>query len=101
MNLHFILDENHNPVPATLSVWSKWFSNIENRRVGKDRLPNGAEVSTVCLGSDHGQDEDGRPLLFETMVWDTNDVEHACIRYATWAEAEIGHRAAVEEASKL
>jgi hypothetical protein len=50
-------------------------------------------VSTVFLGLDHNFGGRGRPLLFETM---TND--RMVERYATWEEAEAGHKRAVEEA---
>lgn len=52
-------------------------------------------VSTVWLGIDHGPDEQGRPVIFETMVFpDERHVE----RYATEEDARAGHLRAVEMA---
>jgi hypothetical protein len=53
------------------------------------------EVSTVFLGIDHNLDY-GSPILFETLVFGS-DMDGRCQRYATWDEAEAGHRKILEE----
>jgi hypothetical protein len=65
-----------------------------DRHVGEDFV-NGYRVSTVFLGLDHGFDSDIQ--LFETMVFPEDSyAEVYCARYATWEEAEDGHRNAVD-----
>jgi len=66
-------------------------------RVGSDHI-NGWWVSTVFIGLDHSFGRQGPPIVFETMVFpEDNYDEHYMNRYATWAEAEAGHRRVVEE----
>jgi hypothetical protein len=49
------------------------------------------EVSTVFVGIDTSLSTAERPLVFETMLFVGGDAtEHH--RYATWEEAEAGHR---------
>ena len=84
--IFYILDENHEPVPATLLEGAAFFESLEKRRVayhesGKKR------ASTVFLGMDHNFFEDGPPILFETMTWPDEEQE----RYSTYTEALAGH----------
>lgn len=96
----YTLDKNHNAVPVkdgaeALSDWAKWFENIENRRVADTPIDApGAHVSTVFLGMDHGRGSDGKPVLYETLVFG-GPLDSEMWRYRTWAEAEAGHLAAV------
>lgn len=96
MNLMYILDHDHNPVPVADAIeWSVFFENIDNRRVAYDTV-NGINVSTVFLGVDHSFTDDGPPILFETMCFGGPDwLDEFQRRYATWDEAEQGHRATV------
>lgn len=52
-------------------------------------------VSTVWLGLDHGYQDNGNPLIFETMIF--KDVSPGSVykRYTTLEEAEQGHKQAV------
>jgi hypothetical protein len=56
-------------------------------------------VSTVFLGLDHNFSMVGPPLLFETMVFG-GPLNGECRRYATWVEAEAGHREVVAQAQE-
>lgn len=57
-----------------------------------DEMIGDTRVSTVFLGIDH-QFGDGPPLLFETMVFSSNqDLDEYCDRYATWDQAAAGHQ---------
>ena len=99
MNDYFILDDDHNLIAADLMTWSHWFENAENRVVAKTQVGN-CVVSTVCLGIDHNFMRDGRPLLFETMVFvDGNDED--CWRSSTWAEAVAQHERVVDEMREM
>jgi hypothetical protein len=96
----YILDTNRNPVPVgngdtALADWSKWFEDVENRRVADTPIDdNGAHVSTVFLGMDHGMRGEGKPVLFETLVFG-GALDGDMWRYCTWDEAEAGHAAVV------
>ena len=87
----------HEPMAVDLDTWVKWVEEHHNdslRRVGDDTVKK-QRVSTVFLMLDHnfgfGLFGDDRPILFETMIFGgTHD--QAMWRYATWDEAEAGHR---------
>lgn len=65
---YWILD-GHNIVGTDdVIVWSRWFENKYARRVAQDVIGE-ASVSMVFLGLDHSFDDDGPPLLFETMIF--------------------------------
>jgi hypothetical protein len=70
--------------------WAKLFS--DNRHIGCDDV-NGATVSTVYLGLDHGYD--GPPLIFETMIFYPDGADQT-FRYSTEAEARQRHKEIVE-----
>lgn len=61
-------------------------------RVARDVLPTGHVVSTVWLGLDHRFGY-GPPLIFETMVFASEDsyMGLECDRYSTEAAAIEGH----------
>ncbi len=61
-------------------------------------LPNGRRVSTILLGIDHSFGM-GRPLIFETMVFVSNDKleDLACVRDTTEKQARITHIRLVHE----
>lgn len=76
----------------------EWATTLERRdemkRVAETTLPNGRWVSTVWLGLDHSFGfRPGRPLIFETMVFGSQDEmsELDCERYSTEADALVGH----------
>lgn len=99
---HWILDENHDPVKATLMQWAQWVEVFENKIVEQTEI-EGYMISTVFLGLDHNWSGQGPPILFETMVFRAADwhepdkdkrrlVDQDMNRYATWDEAKKGHR---------
>lgn len=91
--MHYILD-GHTPVKASLMEWATYYQTAE-RHVGNTRIGN-IHISTVFLGLDHGYDSRQPPVLFETMVFGGGELNETMIRYATWAEAEAGHKDMVE-----
>jgi hypothetical protein len=100
-NRFYILDENHQLVPAgDLIKWANFFENNSARRVGRTKI-NGLVVSTVFLGIDHSFGGYGPPLFFETMIFrgtpnaEIEKIQRAFdqyqTRYSTWDEALAGH----------
>lgn len=89
---HFYILENKIPVPVEdVSAWEQWFNNIKNRRVGETQVGDYVNVSTVFLGIDHRFADKGAPQFFETQVFG-GDFHQQIWRYATWEEAEVGHK---------
>ena len=66
----------------------------------QDLLPNGKWVSTVWLGLDC-QFGEGKPLIFETMVFPEkgNFLDIDCARYSTEEEALKGHEEMIKKHS--
>jgi len=89
--------------PSHLVEMASWIESAGARRpfheggqiVGRTELPGGVTVSTVFLGIDHSSREDGRPVLFETMIFGGPHADFQQ-RYYTLAEAEAGHERAVQ-----
>lgn len=99
---HWVL-VGQTPVKATLEEWVAFFEDPDNRRVFWTQLGPFC-VSTIFIGLDHNFFMHGPPILFETMTFVdgddgrefvTDEGDELFNRYATWAEAEAGHWAAV------
>ena len=91
---HLYILDNKIPVPVEdTETWGRWFNNIENRRVAQTEETNWV-VSTVFLGIDHRFTNQGAPQFFETQVFG-GDFHEQIWRYATWEEAEAGHKEVV------
>jgi hypothetical protein len=83
-----------------VDAWGRWYESAD-RHVALTEFEDGLFISTVFLGTDHNFFSKGPPLLFETMIGKINR-ETSCStfeehqwRYATWNEAEAGHKAAL------
>lgn len=99
--MYWILDDDHNPVPAGLMEWGRMYAEPNARIVEKTEFhvagrAEPVEVSTVFLGIDHGFGMSGPPVLFETMVFG-GKLDESQWRYSTWDEAAAGHKAVVAE----
>jgi hypothetical protein len=87
MSLYYILD-GHKVVACDMMTWARWFESAD--RHVKLTEQGDVRISTVFLGLDHRFSGKGRPIVFETMVFQGthgDDTE----RYCTWDEAEAGH----------
>lgn len=91
MSKYYILDNNHNPVPATLTEWAEMFEDPA-RKLVSCTMGGDITVSTVFLGLNYNWGE-GPPILFETMIFGGEHDEDQW-RYATWDEAVAGHKIA-------
>src|SRR5215831_12976163 len=97
---YYIL-EGKTPVPISdFLEWGRWMADAD-RHVAKDYV-GPIWVSTVFLGLDHSFLV-GMPILFETMIFtDRMEMEELAIRrYATWEQAEQGHKVALRYAHLL
>lgn len=99
----YILDKDRNVIPASLMELSTYLEESTEERIVKRDTVNGLRVSTVFIGLDHNfsmpeerEKEDYKPYIFETMIFDVDEKEIYCDRYATWAEAEEGHQKAIK-----
>lgn len=86
--LYFKLD-GKDTTPCTAREWSEWFGSI-NQIVAEDMI-DGARVSTMFVGVDLSAGTVEPPPLFETHVY-SGVKKGEFRRYATWEEAEKGHR---------
>ncbi len=88
----YVLDADHNVVPSTMKKASRFFEDVDRRRVAED-VAGGGRVSTVFLCLDHSFiGRNGPPLVFETMVFG-GLLDGHMDRYCTWAAAVDGHAA--------
>ena len=92
----YILDDEHRLIEEPdFMAWARWtFGENEDKRfVALDRIRD-ITVSTIFLGA--ASKSFRSPLLFETLLTSNagrpGDIQR---KYATWAEAEAGHRAIV------
>lgn len=88
----YILEGKQPKLVEDVIEWGQWFETAE-RQVAKTELPNGVRISTVFLGLDHNF-SGGIPILFETMIFGGKHDQYQ-ERYATWDEAESGHKKAI------
>lgn len=100
-----------------LLTWGRWMEeHHKERQIKRTELPNGVLISTVFLGLDYNFGDEGPPLLFESMAWDTTKKEKYMLagreresvgedlaqeRYATIDEAEKGHELLIETYKSL
>lgn len=93
----YILDENHNPVPAPdYNTWYAWHlegdnQGIANRQVAFSTI-NGIAVSTIFWGWQL-QHDDVVPPFFETRLSSPEKGWSGEMKWRTWDEAKRGHQA--------
>jgi len=101
-NLHWILDADLREVPCNnLWAWAYWFEKHHKDRIVAQEYVGEHWISTVFLGLDHNYAMEGPPLLYETMVFYATGEDDLVKRYATWTEAEKGHRQTVLQIGAL
>jgi hypothetical protein len=95
---YYILDTDRRPVEVPILVWAEWHEkNFKDRIVGRTQLTSHVYVSTVFTGMNHRFLGGGPPLLFETMIFG-GKLDGNQWRFASWDDAEVGHKAAVRMA---
>jgi hypothetical protein len=93
-NLYFKIDENKNVVPGTVEECEKILSS-KGKIVKQNEIDN-YFVLTVFLCINHNFFHTGRPVVFETMIFEGDEPLNYQERYCTWKEAEEGHERAVQ-----
>jgi len=103
-------EDGHTPIPCySLHEWGQWMEERDHRSLWW--TGNATKwVSTVFMGLDHRHWGGGPPILFETMAFQHEGrmsnlfgeerpaPETLCqVRYSSWDDAEIGHKAAVRK----
>jgi hypothetical protein len=81
---------DRNGEPMTTEQWMLAFADTPSRIIGRTKLSDDVEVSTVWMGLDHNFMEDGPPLIFESMVFG-GPMDDETRRYSTEEEARAGH----------
>jgi len=93
----FYILKNKKPAAVDMLTWCAWMEKNRDTpiiTVGLNNIDN-VNISTVFLGVDHNFSGHGAPLLFETMIFG-GELNEECERYATWEEAERGHKRMVD-----
>lgn len=91
----YILDGDGQPLRCDdVVAWGYWYETNRHttRRVARDTVVPGCEVSTVFLALDHRYGDDGPPILWETMVFG-GPLDGEQDRYTSLADAKAGHAA--------
>jgi len=99
MSNFYKLNKDKSVSLCSAEEWSDQYeemSRTKTKHVAKDLIDN-KRISTVWLGLNNNF-WDGAPLVFETMVFNSEDSRYEiyCDRYSTWKEAEEGHQKAIE-----
>ena len=96
MPFFYILGPGRIAVPEPdVKAWGNWIMDHEReRRVALDHIGD-IEVGTVFSGFDRNFVDGDPPLVFETLVFRDGKGAEMC-KYATWEEAEKGHRIMVD-----
>lgn len=89
--MQYILDDNNNSVlEPDIRKWGTFFEQTERRIVEQTELAYKNEmvqVSTVFLATDHNFSGEGEPVLYETMVFGPDELQHWLLENA---EQNIG-----------
>ena len=88
---YYILDKNNETREVTCEYWSRWFEDVENRRV-KETHVGKVMISSIFIGIPH---EGG---MFETMIREPD--KDRIYRYETYKECLKEHGRLVKELEK-
>ena len=96
MNGNYIL-KHRKPIPIdNLLKWASWFENSYRLRKVRKSYIGDYCISTVFLAINHNYGFYGPPELFETMIFNINDLGNDLYmtRCSTWRQALHMHRIA-------
>jgi hypothetical protein len=89
VNLKYKLIDDQVVPCDDLLEWARWYEDPKNRIIIKTKHGS-TEISTIFLGIACGIDDMGRPILFETLILDGENIEY-CAQYSTVRQARLGH----------
>ncbi len=92
---YYVLDVDRRPIQVTEAQWRAQ-SRTDRQLVAEDEVPNG-RVWTRFTGIALDESDDRKPFLTESLIGEDGIQEE---RYATWKEAEAGHKRIVEKYRK-
>lgn len=93
IGLYILAEDGRTPIPVDdTDAWVRWY---ESSCEGLKTEINGALVSTVFLGLDHGFPGADEPILWETMIFGHAELEGYQERYSNYEDAMKGHELAV------
>lgn len=92
----YVLDADNHVVEATLQEWGN-FLESDARVIAYTEITSECRISTIFIGIDHRMYGTGPPVLFETMVFGGPLDQHQW-RYASYDDAQTGHKMAVAKA---
>lgn len=97
MGEYYILN-GREPKPVSWMEWGRWLETNHEEKTVKQEIVGERWVSTIFLGLDHRFGDAGPPLLFETMVFPSQDDSSGvyCDRCSTYDEAEAMHEKACQ-----
>jgi hypothetical protein len=93
MSKWYILDDENNPVPSTITDYVKWEEDNLEKRIVKQEYIGDIRVSTVFLGLDHAWIGE-TPILWETMIFG-GEYDQYQVRYTSYDAALQGHEIAL------
>lgn len=92
----YILEDKVPVLESDTDKWDTWMQDINNLSVAVGVINENLMVSTIFLGTPFNPGEP-KPLLFETAIRRHGQFDIAeTWKYATWEEAEAGHKQVVE-----
>jgi len=91
MATYYNLNELGEPEATTLLKWNVKSVSAQDWLVAKTVI-DGVIVSTMFLAINHNPNRNGRPLLWETMVFG-GPLDGEQLRYETRQQAHAGHEA--------
>lgn len=103
IGLMYILDKKGNPKKCkSIGKWGKFVSMEGSREVIKTKIGK-VLISTVFLALDHNYGGSKKPVLYETMIFNSRNKKlyEYQERYCTKEEALKGHKKAVLFVNKI
>ena len=94
-----LFDKDGSPIDDVLE-WANKNQDYEYKKVAKTTLSDGHFISTVWTGIDYDFLGEGKPLIFESMVFSKQGEPLSRFHYSTLTEAQAGHDKLVKEWSR-
>jgi hypothetical protein len=94
--IYYMFVDGKIKIPESRQEYYEWMEKDDgtNRRVELSVVEKGVEVSTVFLAINHAFSRDEKPILFESMVFDSENkskLDQFQWRYKSLGDAKMGH----------